>query len=113
MNWRRELNKYRAAYRSLPHLTTGVSPAELLFGRKIRTKLPELADLYMYVEQEVRDKDSEQKNKGKACGDTRRNTCYSEILPGDQVLVQQERQKKLSTQFNPNPHVVVTNTATA
>ena len=38
---------YLAAYRSLPHPTTGVSPAELLFGRKIRTKLPELSDVHV------------------------------------------------------------------
>ena len=29
-------------YRSTPHSTTGVSPAEFLYYRKIRTKLPEL-----------------------------------------------------------------------
>ena len=29
-------------YRSTPHSTTGVSPAELLFNRKLRTKLPQL-----------------------------------------------------------------------
>jgi len=34
-DWKKELNTYLAAYRSLPHPTTGVSPAELLFGRKI------------------------------------------------------------------------------
>ena len=58
-NWRRELTAYLAAYRSLSHPTTGVSPAELLFGREMRTKLPELSDVH--VEQEVRDRDSEQK----------------------------------------------------
>ena len=46
-----------AAYRSQPHLTTGVSPAELLFGRKICTKLPELSDIH--VEQKVCDRDNE------------------------------------------------------
>ena len=60
-NWRRELTTYLAAYRSLSHPTTGVSPAELLFGRKMRTKLPELSDVH--VEQEVRHRDSEQKSK--------------------------------------------------
>ena len=53
-NWKKELKTYLVAYRSLPHPTTGVSPAELLFGRKIRTRLPELNDVH--VEHEVRDK---------------------------------------------------------
>ena len=39
-DWRLELNKYPLAYRSTPHVTTGQSPAELLFGRKLSTKLP-------------------------------------------------------------------------
>ena len=35
-DWRLELNiKYLLAYRSTPHITTGQSPAELLFGRKL------------------------------------------------------------------------------
>ena len=28
-------------YRATPHATTGAIPAELLFGRKLRIKLPE------------------------------------------------------------------------
>ena len=32
--WEKELRKYLVAYRSTPHTTTGVSPAELLFGGK-------------------------------------------------------------------------------
>ena len=104
-NWKKELNVYLAAYRSLPHPTTGVSPAELLFGRKIRTKLPELSDVH--VEQGVRDRDSEQKSKSKMYADTERGARYSEVLPGDHVLVQQERKDKLSTRFNPSPYTVV------
>ena len=57
-NWKRELTTYLAAYRSQRHTSTGVSPAEFLFGHKMRTKLPELSNLR--VEQEVRDRDSEQ-----------------------------------------------------
>ena len=105
-NWKKVLKTYLVAYRSLPHPTTGVSPAELLFGRKIRTRFPELNDVH--VEHEVRDKDSEQKSKGKAYADAKRNARYSEVVPGDQVLVQQERQDKLSTQFNPTPYTEVT-----
>lgn len=104
-DWKKELNVYLAAYRALPHPTTGVSPAELLFGRKIRTKLPELSDVH--VEQGVRDRDNEQKSKSKIYADSRRGARYSEVLPGDQVLVQQEKKNKLSTRFSPIPYTVV------
>ena len=104
-NWKRELNIYHAAYRALPHPTTAVSPAELLFGRKIRTKPPELSDVHL--EQGVRDRDIEQKNKSKSYADSRRGARHSEVLPGDQVLVQQEKKDKQSTRFNPNPYTVV------
>ena len=41
---KRELYKFLMAYRSTPHQTTGVTPSELLFGRTIRTKMPEISD---------------------------------------------------------------------
>ena len=82
-----------------------MSQAELLVGRKIRTKLPELSDVH--VEQGVRDRDSEQKSKSKSYADSRRGARPSEVLPGDQVLVQQEKKDKLSTRFNPTPYTVV------
>ena len=44
-DWRLELNRYLPAYRSTPHVTTGQSPAELLFGRELSTMLPEVAAL--------------------------------------------------------------------
>ena len=62
-DWKKELNVYLASYRSLAHPTTGVSPAKLLFGRKIRTRLPELRDVH--AELEVRDRDNKQKTKVK------------------------------------------------
>ena len=104
-DWKKELNTYLTAYRSLPHPTTGVSPAELLFGRKIRTKLPELSDIH--VDQDVRNKESEQKSREKAYDDAKRKVRYSDVLPGDRVLVKQEKKTKLSTPFNPNPYLVV------
>ena len=44
-DWRSELDKFLIMYRSTVHTITGVS--QLLFGRKIRTKLPELTTMSM------------------------------------------------------------------
>jgi hypothetical protein len=42
-DWRRELVRYMAVYRTTPQHTTGNTPAFLLMGRHPRTKLPELS----------------------------------------------------------------------
>lgn len=55
------------AYRSTAHTTTDVSPAELLYGRRIRTKMPafesteEEGESPGTADQQVRDQDAERK----------------------------------------------------
>ena len=44
-DWRKELQKFLLGYRSTPHTVTGESPAKLLFGREIRSKLPGMEEL--------------------------------------------------------------------
>lgn len=104
-DWKQELNKHLLAYRSTPHSTTGLSPAELMFGRKIRTKLPE-----MYTEKNnyfmVKDRDSEMKQKTKDYADDRRQAKECGIQVGDKVLLQQPRQDKLTTKYESEPYQV-------
>ena len=104
-DWKKELRAYLIAYRSTPHATTGVSPAELLFGRKIRTKLPELKEVS--PSNEVRDRDSEMKGKAKCYSDRRRHAVESTLHPGSKVLVKQRQTNKLSTPYAPEPYTVV------
>ena len=100
--WQAESWKYLTAYRSIPHSTTGRSPAELLFNRKVRGKIPDLRIDHVY-DQEVHDHDAEQKAKTKDYADTQRRASHSSVEIGDEVLVQQGKTNKLSTAFNPTP----------
>lgn len=42
-DWKVELQSYLFMYRSSAHTVTGVSPGEMLFNRKIRSKLPNIS----------------------------------------------------------------------
>ena len=48
-----------------------------------------------------------EKEKGKLYVDTKKRAQDSQIQEGDQVLVKQERQNKLSTPFKPSPFTVI------
>ena len=104
--WRAELRKYLTAYRSIPHGTTGRSPAELLFNRKFRGKIPDLSIDHAY-DHELHDRDAEQKAKTKDYADTQHRASHSNVEAGDEVLVKQDKTNKLSTAFNPNPFKVI------
>jgi len=70
-NWRDELQKYLFMYCATPQSSTGVSPAELLFGRQLRSKLgnTNINDF------EVRDRDGNIKKKEK-CTQTKNEKRY-------------------------------------
>ena len=41
--WKYELDEFLLAYRTIPHSSTGETPAFLMFGRELKAKLPELS----------------------------------------------------------------------
>ena len=85
-DWQNELQKFFLGYRSMPHTTTGVSPAKLLFGREIRSKLPGVEELRSASnDSEVLDRDRERKQKGKDYADNLRGACESNLKEGDKV----------------------------
>ena len=105
-DWKFELYKLLIAYRSTPHETTGVSPAKRMFRREIRTKLPEFNE-YTDMDLTTRDRDAEQKQRGKDYADSQRKAKYSTIGCGDRVLMEQAKKDKLSTRYGQNPLTVV------
>ena len=80
--WRVELRKYLTAYRSFPHNATGRSPAELLFNRKVKGKIPAFRIDHAY-DHEVHDRDAQQKAKSKAYADIHCRASPSSIDLGD------------------------------
>jgi hypothetical protein len=104
-DWKKEVRTYLTAYRATTHTTTGISPAEVLFGRKMRTKLPDIQEAGRA--EEFEDRDDEMKMKVKLYADERRHAEKSDLNPGDEVLIKQNKANKLSTTFADEPYQVV------
>ena len=93
------------AYHDIPHITTGVTPYELMSNRKIRTKLATLTSAETPSKEEINKHDQEYKEKIKARRENR-NTRPHNIIKGDCVLVEQTRQTKWSLPYQPNFYIV-------
>lgn len=106
-DWMADLNKYLLMYRSSPHSTTRRTPAEMLFGRNIRDRIPGIHQP-MEVDEETADRDKREKEKGKVYADKRRGAKPNQIEEGDSVLVKRPtRQNKLVSNFDPEVFKVV------
>ena len=107
-DWRKHLYQFLLNYRATPHSTTGFSPSELLFNRKIKTKLPQIvlqkdSDVDLTVQQN----DKRAKEQMKKYADQKSRARASDIQVGDTVLILQRKQNKWSTKFDPSPFQVV------
>ena len=103
------MNKYLLAYRSTPHITTDQSPAELLFWRKLSTKLPEVADLEESEDlgyQQARDRDAEKNQVGADHADKRHQAAGKCIQEGEFVLLERRKEKKLSPHYEKESYQV-------
>ena len=105
-DWKKEINIFLLNYRATPHCTTKVSPAQLLFNRVIRTKLPSVVGSKM-DDHELRERDKKEKERMKEYADRRRRAKTSQIQIGDTVLVQQKKVNKFSSKFDPVPFKVI------
>ncbi|XP_055543705.1 uncharacterized protein K02A2.6-like [Wyeomyia smithii] len=108
-NWQADLMDYMMMYYTSPHSVTGKTPTELCYGRTIRSKIPSLHDIETAVAtNEVTDRDSVAKQKGKEKEDQRRHAKYSEIQTGDTVLMKNLLPgNKLTTTFGTNEYKVI------
>ena len=101
-----ELQNYLLIYRSTPHTTTGKSPAEMLYGRTLKTKLPQIfSKKESHDAAKVRDYHNAKKLQQKANFDKHHRVKEKHIGVGDKVLI---KQTKTTTKppFDPSPYNV-------
>eukprot|EP00794_Sanderia_malayensis_P021167 gene21167-biopygen14711 len=112
--WQQELAKFLLNYRSSPDSTTKVPPAEMLFNRQMRGKLPVLHNRHQIVDrhQEARNNQEANKEKSRNYANQRRHAKQSNLHVGDTVLVKKPKANKLSTNFDPSPYKITDITGT-
>ena len=104
--WKKAVQTYLVAHWNTPHPSTGVCPAELLFHRKLRTKLPELREVAK-LDEEVRDRDKDKKAKMKEYADRARRAEENGLVAGEKVLLKQQRLNKWTTPFESRPYELI------
>uniref|UniRef100_A0A336L3K2 RNA-directed DNA polymerase n=1 Tax=Culicoides sonorensis TaxID=179676 RepID=A0A336L3K2_CULSO len=86
-DWKSELRAFMLMYNTTPHSVTRKTPTELLFGRTIRGKLPNIFELETAPQRdEVEDVDKVAKMKGKEIVDKSRRAKACDVGVGDTVL---------------------------
>ena len=102
---RDEVRRGVRTYRATKHATTGVNRNDLMFGRELRRKFPEVNR--QPKQPMIRSRDREQKEKIKKDADKRRHIAVMKIKVGDTVLCQQERKNSLVPLYDPVPMVFI------
>ncbi|CAB3996654.1 PREDICTED: uncharacterized protein K02A2.6-like [Paramuricea clavata] len=108
-SWKKELFTLLLNYRATPHNTTKIAPAELLFNRTIRTKLPQQNTSSKPIDKHIMAKENDHNSKShmKRYTDQARHTKKTLINVGDLIIYKQQKKNKFSTKFNPAPYKVI------
>ena len=108
-DWQESLQSFLMAYRATPHPSTGKSPAELIYGRQLRTKLPDVfRPPSAPGRTEVKRAHDRNAARGKMYADSKRQSRPHNISVGEKVLVRIPRKHhKLSAAFFREPYTVV------
>ena len=105
--WEDSLNCILMTYRASPHLGSGQSPAKLMLGREIRTKLPDIAlEGRSFQSSEVRDKYNKYQERMKNYRDKKERAVPHNFKVGNRVLVANRAQNKLDSQFDRTPYII-------
>ena len=103
-----QIHDHLLQFHATPHPSTGKIPAELLFGRKLHTKLPDLRPNPAKSRADIlaaRAADTEAKARMKMYKDNKSTVQPTAIRQGDKVLLKQQT-IKLNSVYNPKPYTV-------
>ena len=105
--WQQEINRFLLQYRTTPHSTTKVPPAELLYKITVQGILP-LLKKHNIINRHKEAKKNELSSQAynKLYTDKKRRVKPSDMKIGDHVLVKQDRRNKLTPTYNETPYVV-------
>ena len=116
VNYKTRLPTFLRMYRATPHASTGISPYEALYGRKMNFGLPSTPMPTIptppvhaqnpYLHSQIVRNDNQAKLKMRTYADARRHTKPCHLQTGDAVLVKQRRRNKLTPPFCPTPYQV-------
>ena len=92
------LQAFLISYRSTPHPSTGKSQSQLLMGKELNTKVPNVNSFRAGAgpgtaegDKQGRDIDAKEKQRHKEYADRRRRARDSPVQVGDQVVVKQQK----------------------
>ncbi|XP_060587796.1 uncharacterized protein LOC132743280 [Ruditapes philippinarum] len=104
-DYKRALSRYLMNFRNTPQTTTQTAPIELMFNRKLKTKLPKMT--FDNKDTDIRDRDSLSKAKNKIYADNKRRAQRNNLKLGDRVLLKREQRNKFETPFYPTPGIII------
>ncbi|CAB4005816.1 uncharacterized protein K02A2.6-like [Paramuricea clavata] len=96
-NWVQELSRFLLSYRTTPHSSTNIPPAQLLFNRPVRGTLPMLKPKAKVLNRhkEAKANDAKAKPKGRDYANERRHTKTSSLNVGDKVILKTKKEKQI------------------
>ena len=100
--WKQELFKFLRNYRSCPHSSTNIAPAQIIFNRKFRTKIPEYRK-ELTNPTDIRKTDERSKAMMKNNFDNNIFRKKMDLKTGDKVLVKNRISGKSQPFYDPVP----------
>ena len=104
--WKQEMYKFLRNYRATPHTSTKTSPANALFGRPMKTRLPQLGKEPESSDDFIRGNDDLAKLKMKYFAELKSDFKPIQLKKDDTVLLKNEYKSKRFPPYDPSPYQV-------